>query len=158
MKIRSRAAVTIPRPRAEVYDFAVDNRSLARILGKVGPIPGISGAEFLEGGSLVAGAHRRMSMTDGSVIDEEILEAERPRVHRYLWRRGPRPPFSWMVRSGEGCWNFSEASGGTEVQWTYTFELRSPLAYPFAAPTVLLMFRRWMRIGLDRLRAELTGG
>jgi uncharacterized protein YndB with AHSA1/START domain len=156
MRLDTRAVVIVDRPRAEVFDFAVANPTLPRVLAKLGPIPGVTGAEFIAGGSLAAGAQRRVSMSDGSVIEEEVLEVERPRVHRYRWLRGLRPPFSLLVRSGEACWTFSDASGGgTRVEWVYTFELRSPLAYPVAAPVVLL-FRRWMQRGLDRLRSELA--
>ena len=156
MELRTRAAVTIARPRPEVYDFAVANETLARVLVKLGPIPGIARAEFAGGGSsLAAGVQRRVAMTDGSVIEEEVLEAERPRVHRYRWLRGLRPPFSLMVRSGEACWTFTDAGGGTQIEWVYVFELRSPLVYPVAAP-VIRLFRRWMQAGLDRIRAELS--
>ena len=155
MELRTRAAITVSRPREEVYDLAVSNETLARVLQRLGPIPGIASARFVSGGSLVAGAQRNVSMTDGSVIEEEILEAERPHVHRYRWLRGLRPPFSLLVRTGEACWTFRDAAGGgTEIEWTYTFQLRSPLAAPVAAPTVML-FRRWMQRGLDRIGAEL---
>ena len=155
MELRTRAAVTVPRPREVVYDFATTNEGLARVLKKLGPIPGIASAEFVGGGGLVAGAQRNVSMTDGSVIEEEILEAERPRVHRYRWLRGLRPPFSLMVRTGEACWTFRDGErGGTEIEWVYTFVLRSPLVSPVAAPVVML-FRRWMQRGLDRIVTEL---
>ncbi|HTE55923.1 MAG TPA: SRPBCC family protein [Kofleriaceae bacterium] len=156
MRLRTRAAVTIRRPRAEVYDFAVANQTLARTLQKYGPIPGIERAEMTSSGGLTAGAERRVSMSDGSVIEEEILEADRPRVHRYRWVRGLRPPFSLIVRTGEACWTFSDAEGGgTDVEWLYIFQLRSLFAVPAAAP-VLLLFRRWMQRGLDRIRADLS--
>lgn len=156
MELRTRAAVTVPRPRAEVFDFATTNEGLARLLRKLGPIPGIASAEFVVGGGLVAGAQRNVSMTDGSVIEEEILEVERPRVHRYRWLRGLRPPFSLMVRTGEACWTFRDGEGGgTDIEWTYVFQLRSALAAPVAAPTIML-FRRWMQRGLDRIAGELA--
>jgi hypothetical protein len=158
MKLRTRAAIVIHRPRAEVFDHAVAGQTMARTLRRYGPIPGIERSEMSGGADLVAGAERRVAMSDGSVIDEEILEAVRPRVHRYRWVRGLRPPFSLLVRTGEACWTFSDAEGGgTEVEWLYVFQLRSLLAFPAAAP-VMLLFRRWMQRGLDRIRAELAAG
>lgn len=157
MKLRVRAAVTVNRPRSEVYDFSVANQTLARVLQKLGPIPGITAAEFTAGGSLAPGAQRQVTMSDGSVIEEEVLEAVRPRLHRYRWLRGLRPPFSVMVRSGEASWTFSDADGGgTEVEWIYLFGLRSVVFYPLAAPILFLLFRRWMQRGLERIRAELA--
>ena len=106
MRLRARATVLIDRPRAEVYDFAVAGENLSRVLQKLGPIPGIESMEIAGGGPLVTGALRRVSMSDGSVIEEEVLELSRPRLHRYRWLRGLRPPFSLLVRSGEACWTF----------------------------------------------------
>jgi uncharacterized protein YndB with AHSA1/START domain len=156
MELRTRAQITISRPCEQVFDFAVANESLARVLEKLGPIPGVARIEYVGDGRLVPGAVRRVSMTDGSVLEEEVLEVERPRVHRYRWGRGLRPPFSYLVRTGEGCWTFIETERGTDVEWLYTFQLRSPLAAPVAA-AVLLLFRRWMQAGLRRMRAELAG-
>jgi uncharacterized protein YndB with AHSA1/START domain len=156
MELRTRAQVTISRPCEQVFDFAVASETQARVLKKLGPIPGIASIEYLGADArLVPGARRRVSMTDGSVLEEEVLEVERPRVHRYRWGRGLRPPFSLLVRTGEGCWTFIDTERGTAVEWLYTFELRSPLAAPLAAG-VLLLFRRWMQAGLDRIRAELV--
>jgi uncharacterized protein YndB with AHSA1/START domain len=148
MQLHTRAQVTISRPREEVFDFAVAHENLSRVLVKLGPIPGVVRIEP------AGGARRLVSLSDGAVVEEEVLELERPRVHRYSLS-GLKPPFSLMIRSGEACWTFRDAERGTDVEWVYTFQLRSPLAAPPAA-ALLLLFRRWMQAGLDRIRAELA--
>jgi len=35
--------------------------------------------------------------------------------HRYAWTGGVKPPFSLLVRSGSGNWDFTEIDGGTRV-------------------------------------------
>src|SRR5262249_44368140 len=137
--------------------LAIDHATFARVLRPLGPIPGITGVEMVDGAALVPGAQRRVAMTDGSVVLEEILDHAPPRRHRYCWLKPPAPPFSWLVRTGEGDWVFSPAGEGTDLEWTYSFELPSPLAAPLAAP-VLLLFRRWMANGLERIRAEAAAG
>jgi uncharacterized protein YndB with AHSA1/START domain len=155
MEIRVAAAVRVRRPLEEVYDFAVAEASFPRIVHALGPIPGIARVEMLDGRVLERGARRRVTMTDGSEVLEEILDAERPRRHRYRWLDPPAAPFNLLVRSGEGDWRFAAADGGTRVEWTYTFDLTTPLVYPLAA-AVLTLFRRWMQRALDRIDTAIA--
>ena len=97
------------------------------------------------------GARREIKLTDGAVLTEEILEHDVPTRHRYKWTSGLKPPFAWLVRSGEGTWTFSEVAEGTRIDWSYVFELRSPLAYPIAVP-IIALFRRWQEKSLARVR------
>jgi hypothetical protein len=150
MQVQTRARIEIPLLPERAFDLAVADETFPRTLRGYGPIPGLARVETV-GGAPVAGATRRVSMTDDSVIVEELLEHERPRRHRYRWLEPPAPPFSLLVRSAEGDWKFSPAGAGTSIEWTYRFELTSPLVLPLAAPVVWL-FRRWMERGLARLR------
>jgi polyketide cyclase/dehydrase/lipid transport protein len=153
VKLQTRARVEIPLGVAQAFELAIDPATFARVLGPLGPIPGISRIEMVGGEALVPGARRNVFMTDGSVVPEEILDHTPPTRHRYRWLEPPKPPFSWLVRSGEGDWVFAPAGEATDLEWTYRFELTSALAAPLAAG-VLLLFRRWMANGLERLRAE----
>jgi hypothetical protein len=47
------------------------------------------------------------------------------------------------------------ARAGRASRHQLTFQLRSALAAPLAAPTIML-FRRWMQRGLDRIAGELA--
>lgn len=154
MKVRVRAQVEVARPRGEVFDFATACDALPRFLRAEAPIPGIARAEMIEGAGPRRGARRRISLTDSSWLLEEILVFDRPDRHRYRWVTRPRPPFGLLVRGGEGDWTFSERDGGTLVDWQYTFELSTPLAYPLALPFASL-FRRWMERGLGRVEAQM---
>lgn len=93
-------------------------------------------------------------MTDGTVLEEVILAYEPPTKHSYRWEGGAKFPFSLLVRSGTGTWHFTEAEGGTQIVWSYTFELTSPLAYPFALP-IVHFFKGWLQQGLDTICAEI---
>ena len=152
--ISTSASVLIPRPREEVFAVATDSTNAAELLRSRGPFAGVSKVELHEGQTLAKGARRRVIMTDGTVLDEVILDYNPPVRHRYGWTGGAKFPFSLLVRSGTGNWDFSEEEGGTRIVWTYTFGLTSPLAYPLAIPIVHL-FNGWLQQGLDAIRAEL---
>ncbi len=155
MKLSTQTSIVFPKPREEVFDFCTDDENTARTLRPLGPIAGVARVEMHEGQSLETGAHRTITMTDGVALVEEILDYTRPSRHQYRWVGGIKPPFAWLVRSGTGCWEFSEVSDGTRVVWSYVFELRSPLAYPLALP-IISLFKRWMAQGLGAIATEMA--
>ena len=151
MKLSTRARVHVPRSPEQVFDVAV--RELPALLQKYGPIPGVDHIELLEGTTPVTGSRRRVTMTDGSVIQEEVLELTRPRRHNYRWLNRPKFPFSLIVKTAEADWIFTPESGGTTVEWTYPFPLTSPLVF-LQARLAVALFKRWMQRALDRLRDD----
>lgn len=153
--ISTSASVVIPHPRDEVFAFATDMSNTPRTIRPRGPFAGIRKVEMREGQSLAKGSKRRIFMTDGSVLDETTLEYDPPVRHRYGWTGGVKPPFSLLIRSGTGNWEFTETDGGTRIVWTYTFGLTSPLAYPLAMP-IAWLFKGFLQQGLNALRAELS--
>ena len=155
MELSTETSIVIPKPREEVFDFCTDDENTARTLRPLGPIAGVAKVQMHEGQRLETGAHRTITMTDGVSLEEEILDYTRPTRHQYRWVGGIKPPFAWLVRSGTGCWEFSEVSGGTRVVWSYVFELRSALAYPLALP-IIALFKRWMAQGLGAIATEMA--
>jgi len=151
MNVTSSASITIPRARESVFELSTKNETYERALLPYGPVAGVAESKLLEGRALQRGARREIKLTDGAVLTEEILEHDVPTRHRYKWTSGLKPPFAWLVRSGEGTWTFSEVAEGTRIDWGYVFELRSPLAYPIAVP-IIALFRRWQEKSLARVR------
>lgn len=154
MRIETSAEIEVAKPPELVFDFAVACESFPRVLLPLWPVPGITGAEMLDGAEPKPGARRRIQLSDGSSVEEELLAFDRPIRHRYRWTEPPAPPLGWLVRSGEGDWTFTPSSRGTRIRWTYRFEPSSALAAPLALPIVPL-FRRWMSRGLARIRDAL---
>ena len=155
MNISTSASTVIPRPRPEVFVFACDNGTFERTLRPRGLIAGVEKADMFEGQALAEGSWRRITMTDGAVLEEVVLDYDPPRKHRYRWTEGLKPPFSFLVRSGTGCWDFSEVDGGTRIVWSYVFELKSPLAYPLIL-LIVPLFKGWLKQGLEAIRSELS--
>ena len=155
MRINTATSITVPQSRDRIFDASTSSEMLVRALLPYGPIAGVARSEMLDGRPLEQGARRRVTLTDGTVLVEDILEHDVPTRHRYKWTSGLKPPFAWLVNSGEGTFTFSDVEGGTQIEWTYTFELKSPLAYPLALP-ITGLFKRWQARGLARAREELS--
>ena len=155
MELSARAEIEVARPCEVSFDFAAANESFARVLLPMGPLPGITGAEWMDGSvEAKPGARRLIHLSDGTSIGEEVLAYDRPARHRYRWLNPPAAPLSWLVRSGEGDWSFTPIGRGTRIVWSYRFGLTSALAAPLAWPVVWL-FQRWMQRGLTRIRDTL---
>lgn len=154
MKLETHAKIFVPKPPEEVFDYATADGTFEKVLRPLGPIPGIVSIAVDGGGPQVTGSKRRVTMTDKSVLGEEVLVLERPREHRYRWLNRPAPPFSFLVKGGEASWTFHAEGTGTRIDWDYTFDLTSPVAYP-AMALVTIFFRRWMKQGLEGVRDGL---
>lgn len=154
MKLTARASVEIPKPIDLVFDLATSCEGFPRFIWAYGPIPGVKRAEMVGGQAPKASAERHIHMTDGNVVEEELLAYDRPSRHRYRWLKPPAFPFSLIVRTAEGDWRFTTTSGGTRIDWDYHFELTSIFAL-LGAP-LLLVFRLWMQRALLRARTVLA--
>jgi Polyketide cyclase / dehydrase and lipid transport len=155
MRLNTSATIDIAQPRDTVFDFACACETYVKLFRPRGSIAGVASAQILDG-ALRAGARRRMTLTDGAVIDEDVVAFDRPTRHTYRWTGGLRAPARFLVRGGEGDWTFVEHSGKTRIDWNYAFDLTTPLVYP-AAILMLGQFRRWMEQQLGAISASLSG-
>lgn len=146
----------IGHPREVVFDFATDHDNLPKVFRGFGPIPPVLSVEVEEGGD-----RRWVTNGDGSVVEQQLIALERPERQVYRIVGGFKPPFSWMVRSGGGTWTFHEAAGGTRVEWSIYFDLRSRLAAPLVRTILSRFWRMAMFDCLNEIRRqldELRGG
>jgi hypothetical protein len=135
---------------ATVFDVANDIDDIAEAFVSFGPIPGVARGEVIGGGPLAEGKTRRLQLTDGSMVEEDMLLFDRPRAFSYTLR-GIGKPFGLLVRQGKAHWMLTESAAGTHVHWQYNFELTSALAWPVAGPLLHLLFNAWMRRCLGRI-------
>ena len=135
---------------ATVFDVANDIEGIAEAFVSFGPIPGVARGEVVGGGPLAVGKTRRVHLTDGSMVEEDMLLFDRPRAFSYTLR-GIGKPFGLIVREGKANWMLTESSAGTHVHWQYSFELTSPMMWPLAGPILHLLFNGWMRRCLGRI-------
>jgi hypothetical protein len=155
MQLRASATIEIARPREVVFDFSCACETYVKLFRPRGPIAGVAKAAMIDGAPLAAGARRRIELSDGAVLEEDVLAFDRPTRHTYRWDRGLRAPAKFLVRAGEGDWTFRDHGRGTLVVWSYTFELTTPVVY-FAALIMRGQFQRWMEQQLYAIAEDLT--
>lgn len=154
MELSTEAAVTVPGTSPEaVFDYATLPSAASEFFRGYGPIAAIRGIELPPGVAAAPGVVRRITMADGSVLDETILVLDRPLRHRYRVT-GFKPPVSWLVEWGEGEWRFAPLEGGTSVRWQYRFRLRRAWTAPLAWLLLTLAMRPAMQRALRRIAAH----
>ena len=152
--------ITIERPLNETLDGF--NRPLKDSIHTTSSLPGVSGDHMLTQGTFGTPGSRRLTcLTDGSTLEEEVLESERTAnsFHfRYVvWNytsESARP-----ILYGVGDFRDSDIGGRTHVVWTYSFMLNRE-----RFPGELGNFGRFLfRVGFldrqyaDMMRATLNG-
>jgi len=154
MVIEVEATAVIPRRVEEVFDVAVDVRSLARFFTGYAPlIPGIREASIDGGGETAAGSLRTVHLTDGSTIKERVLALDRPTLHRYdMAEMNALQRFLCTNMVSE--WRFSDVGGATRIVWRYAIHPKDAARVP-AAWFVGRLFRRAMQRCLDHVAAAL---
>ena len=149
-----RAHVVIRRPPEVVFDFVTRPEAVAETFSGWGPIPGARASSIAGDGAMAVGAIRRVENTDGTVVEERIVELDRPRTQAYELISGlPR----WLIRGARGRWVLTpDGADGTAIAWTFTFDLRTFLVWP-AAAVMLASFKRAMRRALATTKEKLEG-
>ncbi len=151
MDIQTGAVIEIDRDREAVWKMATGVDALPDIIRALGPIPGIRKAYVIGGGETRLGAVRRLVMTDGTPLDEEITTFEAPRKLAYTLK-GFRGPLAAITERCEGQWVFSPLGNGTRVSWTFTAHLRSPVLAPAGLLVLKVFMKRAMESSLSALK------
>jgi SAM-dependent methyltransferase/uncharacterized protein YndB with AHSA1/START domain len=144
----------IDAPRERVFAALNDPASAPQIFRALAPVPGIAKSQLLDGSELAPGARRRVTWSDGSVSEEQILELVPGLRIRCAWKNTLRGPLRFIARRAESDLMLASTPTGTVVYWTYRFEPRSRLTQRLMN-IVVLGFRRWMWQALTKL-AELS--
>jgi len=155
MDVRTNARIDIAADREAVFDMATDPDRFHEYFTGYGPVPAIDSVQNVDGEATGPGTVRRVHNCDGSVIEEHMDEFVRPERQRYRLVKGFAAPFSLMIASGEGFWTFEERGDATRITWRVAFTLRSPLAWPVAAPIVGIFMRGAMARCLANIRAAV---
>ncbi|HVH97994.1 MAG TPA: SRPBCC family protein [Enhygromyxa sp.] len=154
MRVSNIESIVVPGPREAVFERAFALAEMPKLLRGWGPVPGVERAELLDGGEYAVGKVRRIHNTDGSSLDEEILEYDPPSAHAYRLYGNFRGLAKLLVIEGRGDWSFVVLGPSrTEVTWRYEFTLTSPLAFPLAVPMMKVAFANMQR-GTLRLLQE----
>lgn len=155
MHLDATLELTVDYAPERVFDLVGDHRNFPRTIAKTALVPGVVRSDPLPGSAESGvGTRRRLTLTDGTFMDEEVIAFTRPSEHSYRWLKPPPMPIGLLVRGAQGSWRFTPDPRGTRIHWQYRFELSSPLALPFALPLVAA-FRSWMRKSADCVQTLL---
>jgi hypothetical protein len=148
--------ITIPRPLAVVLK-AVD-KPLKDTFKKTDSLPMVSGEYQLTRSTFGTPGSRRLTcLTDGSTLEEEVLQSEgdnNSRRFRYIvWNyttEKARP-----IEYGIGDFHYIQLGGRTQITWVYSFKLKE---HNF--PGNLGALGRWLfrKYFLEREYADLMRG
>jgi hypothetical protein len=152
MNVLLRAERTIRASAEVVYALSLDAQRFPAMFTGFGPIPGLRRVTLHA--SPAVGSTRELEDNDGLVLNERITALDPGRRHAYTLS-GLHPPLAWLARSGHANWTFASAAEGTQVVWTYDFELTSPLAWPIAWPLLRGFMRGAMQRCLDAMARAL---
>lgn len=156
MQITTQVSIDIARGRDEVFAFATATPTLPMIFRGKGLIPGVKSVEVAGGNGVTTikpGSVRHLLMTDGSTLDENFVEFERPSVIAYQMS-GLRPPLSLLVSAAGGRWVFTGDDKNTHITWTYTTTPRNVLISPITALTIRVFMNAAMKDCFQQLKAH----
>lgn len=150
--IKSAAAVLVSAPveRAFAAALGFDAPSIVRPQGL---LPGVRSVEGTTGAWNAPGETRRLTLTDGSMVEETLLDV---RADSYRYRvAGFTGPFRFLVREAKGEFAVAPAPGGANLTWTYEFQPTSSLAAPIVSFIADVLWAPWMSAALGRLKAAI---
>lgn len=131
MNILLHAERTIRASPEAVYALSLDAQRFPALFTGFGPIPGLRRVTLHAPPAV--GSTRELEDNSGLVLNERITALDPGRRHAYTLS-GLHPPLAWLARSGHADWKFVPVADGSQVVWTYDFELTSPLVWPLAWP------------------------
>lgn len=153
MEIQAHASMVIPFPTDVVYEITTRADAPALLFQGWGPIPGTTSSIVLGDEGLKEGCIRRITGTDGTVIDEEVTTLIPEKQQSYRLPPGSfQGFFGALVKEAHGNWDYTDQGNSTLINWTFTFVLTSPLAWPLALP-LSMAFQKAMQAALKRIPA-----
>jgi hypothetical protein len=147
------SAIAIGATPEALFDRVADPAAAADFFRGFGPIPAIAQVRLLTEGPLSVGSRREVLLADGSTLPEEVIELDRPNVHRYRIVNFP-PALARLMREGVGTWTFAAEPQGSRITWSYVYRLKSFWRWPTAVLFAKLLMRGAMRRAVDRLATQ----
>jgi hypothetical protein len=154
MQVQTRVSVVAEGASPEaLFDRVADPAAAADFFRGFGRVPAIADVRMLSDGPLRVGSRREVMLVDGSVLPEEVIELDRPSVHRYRIVDFP-PALAGLMREGVGCWTFCAEPKGARITWSYVYQVRSFWKWPLALVFVKVLMRCAMRRAVERLATQ----
>ena len=152
MQIQTSVQVIVNASIEDVFNASIDCQNLPKFFTGYKAIPAIVSAKTIDGLPLHEGSVRIVENSDGSSIEEVIVSLKQPDLQEYKLLRGFKPPFSWLVRSASGKWEYETLGAKTQVRWNFYFEVSNIFAYWVFRLIVQPSFQQAQEICLRNLK------
>jgi len=142
---------------AEVFD-AIVSVDPAAFYPRFGLLPAVTSVSDQTGPFSQTGSQRKLHLSDGGSVVEEVVQIDVPRFHSYQLT-GFQKLFGRLVRTARADWVFSPDPRGVRIRWTYTFYALRGRGL-VVAPIVLILWGAYMRRvlpGIARAAGPLVG-
>lgn len=154
-RVTTTAHIEIESSLTHVFDITTGADTLPQYFHGDGPFPGVVRVEMANGARPHTGTIRKLVMTDGSEIEEEVVQYMRPLRFIYQIKSGLRGPFARLVSGIVSDWTFIPYQGTVGVTYEVHFHATSLMAYPVVLWLARFYFRRVQEDALQRI-AELA--
>jgi len=156
MKLFAKEFIVINAPSEKIFDLIVmDLEFLSRGVKQCSLVPGVISAEIVGGNKMAQGSIRRVHLSNGSVLDEEILEIKPPNFMQYKQLKGFGFPQSLLAAGATGFYQCEKLDSGTKVTWGAEFDLPSFIVYPLTYLIIQFQVRPLLRTFLETAKQEL---
>jgi len=142
---------TVHAPR-EWFFYWFLSVDLPKIMHRYGILPSVVSTRDQTGPMYQAGSTRVIQFSDGSTAVEEITSCDPP--SRVIYRVGQvTSMFRHLVREGRAQITFLQSpTGGTSVEWRYTFYGHNWAATLLLRPLVSTLWRGFLQSTLSRAK------
>lgn len=152
MEIESQSSIFIKAPVEKAFAFAL-GFDVPSIVHKHGPLPGVKSVSGTTGAWSNAGQKRKLTLTDGSGVEETLLDVG-PNSYKYRVA-GLTGPFKFLVKEMNASFEVEPRKDGSMLTWTYAFTPTSPLAGPILSFIADSLWPQWMDAALERMKNAL---
>lgn len=149
-------SIDIDKPLEEAF-HSVIFFDVPSIIQDHGPLPGAARVEPIKGTWREIGDSRRIILTNGSSVHEEIIKYDLNK-HAAFRLSEYAAPLKQLVSQGSSVWDFEDLGDGkTRVQWTYSYIPRSAFTKPLVVLLMKTLWPGYMKAALARLKPVVEG-
>ncbi len=150
--IVSDSSIFIKAPVDKTFALAL-GFDVPAIIKRQGLLPGVKSVAGTAGAWSQAGQKRILTLTDGSNVEETLIEVA-PSSYKYRVANFSGP-FKFLVKEANAAFAAEPRQNGSTLIWTYEFTPTSALAAPIVSVIASSLWTGWMDAALERLKDVL---
>lgn len=148
----SDSSIFIKAPVEKTFAMALGFDAPAIVRPK-GLLPGVKSVAGTIGAWSKVGETRRLSLTDGSSVEETLVEIG---PSSYKYRVGEfSGPFKYLVKEANASFAVEQRQNGSALTWSYKFTPTSAMAAAVVSFIASSLWTGWMDAALERLKAAI---